>query len=72
MQDSIAGKAITEKIKKKREASISKLKKKKEILKREKTNFSKNVLSEEEFKKIQDLRSDIADYQKDRSKASNE
>ena len=75
MQDSIAGKAITEKIKKKREASISKLKKKeKEIFEKEKKLISqKNVLSEEEFKKkIQDLRSDIADYQKDRSKASNE
>ena len=75
MQDSIAGKAITEKIKKKREASISKLKKKeKEIFEKEKKLISqKNVLIEEEFKKkIQDLRSDIADYQKDRSKASNE
>ena len=75
MQDSIAGKAITEKIKKKREASISKLKKKeKEIFEKEKKLISqKNVLSEEEFKKkIRDLRSDIADYQKDRSKASNE
>ena len=75
MQDSIAGKAITEKIKKKREASISKLKKKeKEIFEKEKKLISqKNVLSEEEFKKkIQDLRSDIANYQKDRSKASNE
>ncbi len=75
MQDSIAGKAITEKIKKKREASISKLKKKeKEIFEKEKKLISqKNVLSEEEFKKkIRDLRSDIADYQKDRNKASNE
>ena len=75
MQDSIAGKAITEKIKKKRETSISKLKKKeKEIFEKEKKLISqKNVLSEEEFKKkIQDLRSDIANYQKDRSKASNE
>ena len=75
MQDSIAGKAITEKIKKKRETTISKFKKKeKEIFEKEKKLISqKNVLNEEEFKKkIQDLRKDIANYQKDRSKASND
>ncbi len=75
MQESIAGKAITAKIKKKRETSINKLKKKElEIVEKEKKLISqKNVLSEEEFKKkIQDLRGDIANYQKDRSKASNE
>tara|TARA_B100000963_G_C22411083_1_gene573303 strand:+ start:91 stop:606 length:516 start_codon:yes stop_codon:yes gene_type:complete len=75
MQESIAGKAIIAKIKKKRETSINKLKKKElEIVEKEKKLISqKNVLSEEEFKKkIQDLRGDISNYQKDRSKASNE
>jgi len=75
MQESIAGKAIIEKIKKKREATISKFQKKeKEIFEKEKKLISqKNVLNEEEFKKkIQDLRKDIANYQKDRSKASND
>ena len=75
MQDSIAGKAVIAKIKKKRETSISKFKKEeKEIFEKEKKLISqKNVLSEEEFKKkIQDLRKDIANYQKNRNKASND
>ena len=75
MQESIAGKAIIVKIKKKRETSISKFKKKeKEIVEKEKKLISqKNVLSEEEFKKkIQDLRADISKYQKERNKASND
>ena len=73
MQDSIAGKAIIAQIKKKRDISISKFKKKeKEIFEKEKKLISqKNVLSEEEFKKkIQDLRKDISNYQKERSKTS--
>ncbi len=73
MQESIAGKNIIAKIKKKRETSISKLKKKeKEIVEKEKKLISqKNVLSEEEFKKkIQDLRLDISKYQKERNNAS--
>ena len=73
MQDSIAGKAIVAQIKKKRDISISKFKKKeKEIFEKEKKLISqKNVLSEEEFKKkIQDLRKDISNYQKERSKTS--
>ena len=75
MQESIAGKNIIAKIKKKRETSISKLKKKeKEIVEKEKKLISqKNVLSEEEFKKkIQDLRLDISKYQKERNNASND
>ena len=75
MQESIAGKAIIVKIKKKRETSISKFKKKeKEIVEKEKKLISqKNVLSEEEFKKkIQDLRADISKYQKERNNASND
>ena len=32
----------------------------------------KNVLNQEEFKKIQDLRNDIANYQKERNKTSND
>ena len=75
MQESIAGKAVSAKIKKKRETTISKFKKKeKEIIEKEKKLISqKNVLNEEEFKKkIQDLRGDIANYQKDRNKASND
>ena len=75
MQDSIAGKAIIAKIKKKREISISKLQKiEKEIINKEKTLISqKNVLSEDEFKKkFQSLRKDISNYQKDRSKASSD
>ena len=49
-------------------------KKEKDIFEKEKKLISqKNVLSEEEFKKkIQDLRADIANYQKDRNKASND
>ena len=75
MQESIAGKDIIAKIKKKRETSISKFKKKeKEIFEKEKKLISqKNVLSEDEFKKkIQDLRSDISNYQKERIKVSNQ
>ena len=75
MQESVAGKNIIAKIKKKRETSISKLKKKeKEIVEKEKKLISqKNVLSEEEFKKkIQDLRLDISKYQKERNNASND
>ena len=75
MQESIAGKNIIAKIKKKRETTISKLKtKEKEIVEKEKKLISqKNVLSEEEFKKkIQDLRSDISKYQKERNNASND
>ena len=75
MQESIAGKAIIAKIKKKRETTISKFKKKeKEIIEKEKKLVSqKNILNEDEFKKkIQDLRGDIAKYQKDRNKASND
>ncbi len=74
MQESIAGKAIIAKIKKKRETSISQFKKKeKEIFEKEKKLISqKNILNEEEFKKkIQNLRSDISKYQKERNKASN-
>ena len=73
MQESIAGKAIIAKIKKKRETSISQFKKKeKEIFEKEKKLISqKNILNEEEFKKkIQNLRSDISKYQKERNKAS--
>jgi len=75
MQESIAGKAIIAKIKKKRDTSISQFKKKeKDIFEKEKKLIAqKNVLNEEEFKKkIQELRSDISNYQKERSKASNE
>ena len=75
MQESIAGKAIIAKIKKKREISISKFKKKKkDIFDKEKKLISqKNVLNDEEFKKnIQDLRSDISNYQKERNKAFND
>jgi len=75
MQDSIAGKSIITQLKKKREASISKFKKKeKEIIEKEKKLISqKNVLSKEEFQsKLKELRSDISNYQKDRNKISNE
>ena len=53
MQESIAGKAIITKIKKKRDTSISKFKKKeKDIFEKEKKLISqKNILSDEEFKK---------------------
>ena len=75
MQESVVGKAVSAKIKKKRETTISKFQKKeKEIIEKEKKLISqKNVLNEEEFKKkIQDLRGDIANYQKDRNKAAND
>tara|TARA_B100001989_G_scaffold221646_1_gene174631 strand:+ start:160 stop:678 length:519 start_codon:yes stop_codon:yes gene_type:complete len=75
MQESIAGKAIISQIKKKRDKSISKFKKREEeIFEKEKKLISqKNVLSDEEFKKkIQDLRKDVANYQKDRVTASND
>ena len=75
MQESIAGKAVIAQIKKKRETTVSKFQKKeKEIIEKEKKLISqKNVLNEEEFKKkLQDLRGDIAKYQKDRNKAFNE
>ena len=53
MQESIAGKAIITKIKKKRDTSISKFKKKEtDIFEKEKKLISqKNILSDEEFKK---------------------
>ena len=75
MQESIAGKSIISQLKKKREISISKFKKKeKDIVDKEKKLISqKNVLSKEEFEnKIKDLRVDISNYQKERSKTSNE
>ena len=75
MQESIAGKEIIAKLKKKRETTISMFQKKeKEIIEKEKKLVSqKNILNEDEFKKkIQDLRGDIAQYQKDRNKASND
>ena len=75
MQESIAGKSIISQLKKKREISISKFKKKeKDIVDKEKKLISqKNVLSKEEFeKKIKDLRGDISNYQKERNKASND
>ena len=75
MQESTAGKSIIAQLKKKRESSISKFKKReKEIFDNEKKLISqKNVLSKEEFQsKLKDLRNDISNYQKDRNKASNE
>ena len=75
MQDSIAGKSIIAQLKKKREVSISKFKKKeKEIIEKEKKLISqKNVLSKEEFEsKLKELRSDISNYQKDRNNTNNE
>ena len=75
MQDSIAGKSIISQLKKKREISISKFKKKeKEIFDKEKKLISqKNVLSKEEFEsKIKELRGDISNYQKERNKTSND
>ena len=75
MQDSIAGKSIIAKLKKKRELSISKFKKmEKDIFEKEKKLISqKNVLSNEEFeKKLKDLRNDISQYQKNRNKALND
>ena len=59
MQESIAGKSIITQLKKKRESSISKFKKKeKDIFDKEKKLIAqKNVLSEDEFKsKIKELR----------------
>ena len=75
MQQSIAGKSIIAQLKKKREESISKFKKKeKNIIDKEKKLISqKNVLSKEEFEsKIIELRKDISNYQKDRNKTLNE
>ena len=74
MQKSIAGKSIIAQLKKKREVSISKFKKKeKEIFDKEKKLIAqKNVLNKDEFeKKIKELRIDISNYQKERSKTSN-
>ena len=68
MQDSSAGKSIISQLKKKREISISNLKKKeKGIFEKEKKLISqKNVLSQEEFeKKLKGLRVEITNYQKD-------
>jgi len=75
MQQSTAGKSIIAQLKKKRESSISKFKKREqEISDKEKKLISqKNVLSKEEFEsKIIELRKDISNYQKDRNKTSNE
>ena len=75
MQESIAGKFIIDQLKKKREVSISKFKKKeKDIINKEKKLISqKNILSKEEFEsKIIALRKDISNYQKDRNMTSNE
>ena len=75
MQESTAGKSIIAQLKKKRESSISKFKKReKDILEKEKKLISqKNILSKEDFeKKLKDLRNDISNYQKDRNKSSNE
>ena len=75
MQESIAGKSIIKKIKKKRELSISQFKKtEKDIFEKEKKLISqKNVLDNEEFKKkLKDLRNDISNYQKNRNKVLND
>ena len=75
MQESIAGKSIISQLKKKRELSISKFKKKeKDIVDKEKKLISqKNVLSKDEFEnKIKVLRGDISNYQKERSKILND
>lgn len=75
MQDSSAGKSIISQLKKKREISISNLKKKeKGIFEKEKKLISqKNVLSQEEFeKKLKNLRGDITNFQRDRNKKINE
>ena len=75
MQQSTAGKSIIAQLKKKREASISKFKKKeKDIIDKEKKLIAqKNVLNKEEFeKKIIELRKEISNYQKERNKKSNE
>ena len=74
MQKSIAGKSIIAQLKKKREVSISKFKKKeKEIFDKEKKLIAqKNVLNKDEFEnKIKELRNEISNYQKDRNKTSN-
>ena len=74
MQESIAGKSIISQLKKKRENTISKFKKKeKEIIDKEKTLISqKNILSKDEFeKKLKDLRKDISIFQKERTKSAN-
>tara|TARA_B100002019_G_scaffold251389_1_gene231740 strand:- start:982 stop:1500 length:519 start_codon:yes stop_codon:yes gene_type:complete len=74
MQDSIAGKSIITQLKKKRESSISKFKKKeKDIFDKEKKLIAqKNVLSKDEFEsKIKELRNEISNYQKERNKTSN-
>jgi len=75
MQSSIAGKSIITQLKKKRDASISKFKKKeKDIIEKEKKLIAqKNVLSKEEFEtKIIELRKEILNFQKERNKTSNE
>ena len=75
MQSSLAGKSIATQLKKKREVTISKLKKKeKDIIDKEKKLISqKNVLSKEDFENtIKELRSEISNYQKERNKTSNE
>ena len=75
MQDSTAGKSIIAQLKKKRESSTSKFKKReKEIFDKEKKLIAqKNVLSKDEFEsKIKELRNDISNYQKERSKTSND
>ena len=75
MQSSIAGKSIITQLKKKRDASISKFKKKeKDIIDKEKKLIAqKNVLSKEEFEtKIIELRKEILNFQKERNKTSNE
>ena len=74
MQESIAGKSIIAQLKKKRESSISKFKKKeKDIFDKEKKLIAqKNVLSKDEFEsKIKELRNEISNYQKERNKTSN-
>lgn len=75
MQDSIAGKSIISQLKKKRETSITKLKKKEtEIFEKEKKLISqKNILSKDEFEsKLKELRNEISSYQKDRNKSVND
>ena len=75
MQESVAGKSIISKLKKKRESSISQFKKKeKDIIDKEKKLIAqKNVLNKDEFqKKLKDLRNEISKYQKDRNKVANE
>ena len=74
MQESIAGKSIITQMKKKRESSISKFKKKeKDIFDKEKKLIAqKNVLSKDDFEsKIKELRNEISNYQKERNKTSN-